>query len=75
MRDTDLYARILGVESPWQVTDVALRADVGEVEVKVEYSASATVLCPECRASAARWGEPGSGFARFPTQVSAWRFL
>jgi transposase len=65
MRDTDLYARILGVESPWQVTDVALRADVGEVEVKVEYSASAAVLCPECGASA----------ARYDTRLRRWRHL
>ena len=65
MRDTDLYARILGVESPWQVTEVELRLASGEVEVKVELSASARVLCPDCGASA----------ARYDTRMRRWRHL
>ena len=65
MRDTDLYARILGVESPWQVTAVELRPSAGEVEVQVEFSASATVLCPNCGASA----------ARYDTRLRRWRHL
>jgi transposase len=64
MRDTDLYARILGVERPWQVTDVELRLAAGEVEVKVEYGAT-EVTCPEC----------GESAARYDSRVRRWRHL
>lgn len=67
MRDTDLYARILGVESPWQVTEVELRLADGEVEVRVEYSASAAVRCPECGASAARYDTRPRRWRHLPT--------
>ena len=65
MRDTDLYARILGVESPWQVTDVELRQGAGEVEVRVEYSAAKALLCSEC----------GAPSARYDTRERRWRHL
>ena len=35
MRDRDLYAQILGIESPWQVRDVELLLNEGEVMVHV----------------------------------------
>jgi transposase len=65
MRDTDLYARILGVERPWQVTDVELRLEEGEVEVKVEYARSGSTSCPEC----------GLEAARYDSRVRRWRHL
>lgn len=65
MRDTDLYARILGIESPWRVTEVELRLSTGEVEVKVEYGSSAAVGCPECGAAA----------SRYDSRVRRWRHL
>jgi transposase len=65
MRDTDLYARILGIESPWRVTEVELRLSTGEVEVKVEYGGSAAVDCPECGAAA----------SRYDSRVRRWRHL
>jgi transposase len=65
MRDTDLYARILGVERPWQVTDVELRLSAGEVEVKVEYAGSVSVACPACGAAA----------KRHDTRLRRWRHL
>jgi len=65
MRDTDLYAQILGVTSPWQVTDVALRLSAGEVEVRVKHKATETVACPECGAAA----------ARYDTRLRRWRHL
>lgn len=37
MRDKDLYAKILGVESPWRVTEVDLALDKGEVLVHLIY--------------------------------------
>ena len=48
MRDKDLYAQILGLRSPWQVTDVELNMAAGEVKVYVEYEAGAEQLCPTC---------------------------
>lgn len=65
MRDTDLYGRILGVERPWRVSDVELRLENGEVEVRVEYGASEAVACPVCDA-------PSS---RHDTRLRRWRHL
>jgi len=50
MRDTDLYAKILGIERPWRVSDVRLDVAGGEVEVVIEYAAGVTLACPECGA-------------------------
>jgi len=36
MRAKDLYAQILGIQSPWQIVDVKLLSGVGEVKVYVE---------------------------------------
>lgn len=65
MRDTDLYARILGVESPWQVTEVELRLAAGEVEVTVEHGESGPLPCPEC----------GVASKRYDTRRRSWRHL
>ena len=62
MRDRELYARILGIESPWTVEDVELCLDQGEVLVKVERDRRVPLQCPECEregsqydASERRW--------------------
>lgn len=55
MRDRELYARILGIESPWQVTSVDLRLEQGEVLVRVEPERGARLLCPECGLEAPRY--------------------
>lgn len=47
MRDRDLYARILGVERPWAVTDVKLDEKGKSVEVFLECEDDAP-RCPEC---------------------------
>lgn len=47
MNDKQLYAQILGIVSPWKVTDVALRLEQGEVEVRVSGSDIA-LQCPQC---------------------------
>ena len=65
MRDTDLYAQILGVERPWVVTDVELRLSGGEVEVRVEHDGSTPLACPEC-------GAPAS---RYDSRLRRWRHL
>lgn len=65
MRDTDLYAQILGVESPWRVREVELRLSCGEVEVRVEHGSSEAMACPECGAAA----------KRYDTRLRRWRHL
>lgn len=65
MRDTDLYAQILGVSRPWQVTSVELRRSLGEVEVRVEYQSTEASGCPECGASS----------PRYDTRLRRWRHL
>jgi hypothetical protein len=41
MRDKDLYAQILGIKSPWQVSSVELALSEGEVTVHVEHEKNA----------------------------------
>lgn len=65
MRDIDLYGQILGVRSPWKVTDVSLRLEAGEVEVSVSHGSSAELLCPKC-------GRPAK---RHDTRKRRWRHL
>lgn len=43
MRDKDLYAQILGIKSPWQVSSVELALSEGEVTVQLEQE-DATLL-------------------------------
>lgn len=47
MRDTDLYAKLLGLESPWKVERVDLRLPDHEVHIWVEHGKHAW-RCPEC---------------------------
>lgn len=48
MRDKDLYAQILGIKSPWQVSSVELDVTEGEVTVEVSQEAGRRVCCPTC---------------------------
>jgi transposase len=48
MRDRELYATILGIRSPWLVTEVELDAVEEEVRVRIEFEDGAVVTCPEC---------------------------
>lgn len=50
MHDRELYRRILEIESPWEVSDVELRAKEREVCVQVEWNATIALRCPECGA-------------------------
>jgi len=47
MRDKDLYATILGIRSPWAVTDVLLDAQQEEVQVRVQHL-EGPLPCPQC---------------------------
>jgi len=50
MQDRELYGRILGIESPWQVERVELKLESGEIHVYLEHAPEANWLCPECSA-------------------------
>lgn len=65
MRDKDLYAQILGIESPWQVTGVELALSEGEVTVHVEQDKGSPQYCPTC-------GEVSPGY---DTRTRKWRHL
>jgi transposase len=47
VRDTDLYATLLGLKTPWQVTAVELKMAAGEVHVHVDHVECAW-NCPDC---------------------------
>jgi len=48
MNDRELYARILGIEAPWEVSDVDLKLVEGEVTVRVRPREGATLHCSQC---------------------------
>ena len=48
MRDKDLYAQILGIKSPWQVSSVELNEVEGEVTVEVARESGSRLCCPTC---------------------------
>ncbi len=64
MRDKDLYARILGIETPWRVAEVELNLQQGEVVVHVEHDGE-SLGCPECSQPA----------RRYDTRQRRWRHL
>ena len=65
MRDKDLYAQILGIKSPWQVSGVELDLSEGEVTVHVERQSRAKSCCPSC-------GKESPGYDSRPRR---WRHL
>ncbi len=65
MRDTELYAQILGLRAPWQVTGVDLDRSAGSVTVHVAAPDGAAFTCPTC-------GKPASGYDR---RRRRWRHL
>lgn len=64
MQDRQLYAKILGVEMPWKVTDVELELGQGEVRVHVVHDGS-RLCCPTCE-------KPARGY---DTRKRRWRHL
>ncbi len=47
MKDTQLYTQILGIEKPWQVSDVKVSLSNDEVEITVNHG-SDPLTCPKC---------------------------
>lgn len=48
MQDKELYQQILGLLSPWSVSDVQLDHQAQEIRVRVEHPRGAKFCCPEC---------------------------
>ena len=48
MQDKQLFAHLLGVESPWQVERVELRLEEGEVHVYLTHPRATRWRCPQC---------------------------
>ncbi len=65
MRDKELYAQILGIKSPWQVSRVELALSAGEVTVHVDQEPDARQYCPICARVS-----PG-----YDSRPSRWRHL
>ena len=56
MQDRTLYARLLGIEDPWRVTEVTLRLDEDQaVVVSVAMGPDAALVCPKCRSRCSRY--------------------
>jgi transposase len=51
MKDTELYAQILGIGTPFSVARVELQVSNGNVSIWVEHEAGAQFACPECGSS------------------------
>ena len=53
MQDLELYQQILGVASPWKVSEVQLDHEEQEIRVRVEHPRGTRFCCPECQAELA----------------------
>ena len=65
MDQNQLYERILGLSTPWFVSDADLDESSGLVEVQVECDTSANLCCPQC-------GQPAP---RYDKRRRQWRHL
>ena len=65
MQDIELYRRMLGVSSPWEVQDVRLDLKQRAVTVVVHYDRSIPVACPTC----------GGQATIYDHQLRRWRHL
>ena len=48
MRNKELYRRILGIRTPWEVSEIELDLKAGEVKVYVEPRPGVKQRCPQC---------------------------
>jgi len=65
MRDTALYAQILGIVLPWKVDRVALDRDNNDVTVYLKHNKKKKLRCPEC----------GKECPGYDTKKRRWRHL
>jgi len=71
-----LYATLLGLKAPWEITDVELQQPPGEVHIRVALPEKTLWVCPECASAAPihdhqerRWRHLDT--CQFPTIVHA----
>jgi transposase len=48
VKDTELYAALLGVRPPWRIREVRLDLEADRVDVWMEEAAEAKWSCPAC---------------------------
>ena len=65
MRDTGLYAAILGVTAPWEVSNVDVRAKEEEIHVTIGARSGTHFTCPQC----------GKHCPGYDTRRRTWRHL
>ena len=65
MRDTELYAQILGVTAPWRVSGVRMESAENRISVEVTYDPDAPAPCPKC----------GKAVKRHDHRKREWRHL
>lgn len=66
MRDIELYSRILGVVSPWVVSNVELDNTNKKVEIEIVHDGS-QVHCPECGESCTKYGKAPKSWRHLDT--------
>lgn len=49
MQDKELYQHILGLQSPWSVSEVKLDMESQEIRVRVEHHRGTKFSCPDCQ--------------------------
>ena len=49
MQDKELYQHILGLQSPWSVSEVKLDMESQEIRVRVEHPRGTKFGCPDCQ--------------------------
>jgi len=65
MRDKELYAAILGIRPPWEVSSVELTAQDEELRVMIEMQPGNPLSCPQC----------GNACPGYDTRRRSWRHL
>ena len=53
MQDKELYQHLLGLDSPWSVSEVTLNMEEQQIDVCVEHPSGTKFCCPECGKSLA----------------------
>src|SRR3954466_231127 len=55
MDDRQMFTALLAIEAPWFVSDVELQLAEGDVLVRLDVEAKATLSCPTCGEAAPRY--------------------
>jgi len=49
MEDKALYTKILGIQSPWEITGIDLNIEQARVDIYVEWPGGTEAPCPVCQ--------------------------